>query len=98
MTIEGWRDLRPGAVVNQPGSTINVDTGSWAVERPVVHLERCTHCMICWIMCPDMCFHVEDFKIVGVDYDHCKGCGICVQECPRKCIDMVEGLPESSVR
>ena len=95
MTLKGWRELNPGAVVDNPGSTIEVETGSWAVKRPVVDLDACTHCMICWILCPDSCYLTENFKLVGVDYDHCKGCGICAVECPKKCIAMVEELPQT---
>ena len=32
---------------------------------------------------------VDDGKLVGIDYHHCKGCGICAQECPCGAIDMV---------
>ncbi|MBI2856537.1 MAG: ferredoxin [Chloroflexi bacterium] len=96
MTLERWRDLAAGAVISSPGSTEDVDTGSWAVLRPVVDLEKCVHCMICWIFCPDSCFLVENARLVGVDYFHCKGCGICAVECPKKCIEMVEELPQTA--
>ena len=90
MTLKGWRELLPGAVIDDPGSSETVETGDWGVTNPVVDFEACVHCMICWIFCPDGCFQVEGGKLVGVDYDHCKGCGICAMECPRKCIAMKE--------
>ena len=93
MTLEGWRDLPTGGLVTNPGSTVDVETGSWAIVRPVINLDECVHCMICWIFCPDDSILVEDAKLVGVDYFHCKGCGICAEECPKKCIEMVEELP-----
>ena len=96
MTLERWQDLKIGAVITDPGSTVEVETGSWGTLRPAVDMERCVHCMICWILCPDVCFQVVDGMLVGVDYFHCKGCGICAVECPRKCIEMVENLPQSA--
>jgi pyruvate ferredoxin oxidoreductase delta subunit len=36
------------------------------------------------VFCPDSAIIVEDAKVKGVDYDHCKGCGICARECPPK--------------
>jgi len=36
------------------------------------------------VYCPDSAIIVEDAKVKGVDYDHCKGCGICARECPPK--------------
>jgi len=44
--------------------------------------------MICWIYCPDSSILVEDGKMIGFDYKHCKGCGICAAECPTKAIEM----------
>ena len=93
MTLERWQELRIGAVVTAPGSMAEVETGSWSIQHPVVDMERCVHCMICWIFCPDSCFQVKDGLLVGVDFQHCKGCGICAEECPRKCIEMAEDLP-----
>lgn len=89
---ESWRDLPRGGLVTVPGSAARHATGAWRVERPEIDLARCTHCMICWMLCPDSCFGTREGKLLGVDLDHCKGCGICALECPRKCIAMV---PES---
>jgi len=46
--------------------------------------------MLCWVYCPDSCKIVNDSKVIGTDYEHCKGCGICARECPREAISMVE--------
>ena len=43
----------PGGIIPNPGNTADRQTGDWRVERPVIDMERCTHCMICWIYCPD---------------------------------------------
>ncbi|MBI4305927.1 MAG: 4Fe-4S binding protein [Chloroflexi bacterium] len=83
-----WDAVPTGGTVVQPGSAARNLTGSWRTRRPVIDFSRCTHCMICWVMCPDSCFRVEDKQLVGVDLDHCKGCGICAEQCPRECIAM----------
>ena len=90
---EGFRDLPMGGVVVKPGSTASNLTGSWRSEHPVVDLESCVHCLICWELCPDNCLIVADGKLMSADLDYCKGCGICAAECPRKCIEMVPDLP-----
>ncbi|MFH1086860.1 MAG: 4Fe-4S dicluster domain-containing protein, partial [Chloroflexota bacterium] len=59
-------------------------TGTWRTMRPVRDADQCIQCLICWIMCPDASVLVENGKVVGFDYDHCKGCGICAQQCPAK--------------
>jgi len=46
--------------------------------------EKCIHCLRCWIFCPDGAVQVEEGKMVGINYRHCKGCGICSKECPDK--------------
>jgi len=45
---------------------------------------------LCWIYCPDSSIIVEEAKIKGFDYNHCKGCGICSTQCPVDAIEMVE--------
>jgi 2-oxoisovalerate ferredoxin oxidoreductase delta subunit len=71
------------------GSMLYNKTGAWRNIRPVVDLENCIQCGICWKFCPDMSIYIEN-EFPYVDYDFCKGCGICAEECPVKCIAMVE--------
>lgn len=87
---EGWRSLPLGGVIREPGGSVNYETGGWRAHRPVVDLARCTHCMFCWVFCPDGSVTVENTRLVGFDLAHCKGCGICAKECPTHCIKMVE--------
>jgi pyruvate ferredoxin oxidoreductase delta subunit len=32
---------------------------------------------------------VENEKVIGFDYDHCKGCGICVEQCKFDALELV---------
>ncbi|MBL7167185.1 pyruvate ferredoxin oxidoreductase subunit gamma [Candidatus Bathyarchaeota archaeon] len=59
----------------------------WRTFRPVVDLEKCTGCRLCWVYCPEHCIEMVDDKSV-IDYAYCKGCGICVEECPVGAIEM----------
>ena len=77
-----WKETNPGGIVLEPGNSVTYMTGTWRTLRPVRDMDQCTQCLICWIMCPDCAILIEDGKIVGFDYDHCKGCGICAHECP----------------
>ncbi len=81
-------------VVSAPGNSIERNTGGWRVQRPVVDMDRCTHCMICWVFCPDSAVLAGEGRFLGFRLEHCKGCGICAHECPAKCIEMV---PESAL-
>jgi 2-oxoacid:acceptor oxidoreductase delta subunit (pyruvate/2-ketoisovalerate family) len=66
-------------------------TGSWRNVRPVIDLEKCTRCLLCWKFCPDLSIIVDEEKnTVAVDYDYCKGCGICAEECNVGAITMEE--------
>ena len=87
----GWRDLPPGGIIDEAGTAVEFKTGDWRAQRPVWHADRCTHCLQCWIYCPDSAVLVADEKCLGPDYDYCKGCGICAQICPPKAhaIEMV---------
>jgi len=69
-----------------PGWSKDNRTGSWRSERPVLNLERCNACSLCWLFCPD---GTIDAKTFAIDYDYCKGCGICATECKRNAIVMV---------
>jgi pyruvate ferredoxin oxidoreductase delta subunit len=77
-----WREVNPGGVVLEPGNAITYVTGTWRSMRPARDLEQCTQCLICWVVCPDASVTVENGKVTGFDYAHCKGCGICSEQCP----------------
>lgn len=87
-----WSALDPGGVILRAGSSVDYETGSWRSQRPIINWDRCTHCMLCWVYCPDSCFSVRNQRLVDVDYTHCKGCGICANQCPPKCIEMAPEL------
>ncbi len=90
MEQKGWRDIPIGGLILDAGNAEEYNTGSWRAFRPVVDMEKCTNCLICWLYCPDTSIIVEDEQFKGFDLDHCKGCGICASVCPVKCIEMVE--------
>jgi len=86
-----WKEMPIAGIIVEAGNSHQYETGDWRTYRPV-HLEQqCTHCLRCWILCPDSAVLVRDGKMVGFDYDHCKGCGVCARECPPKChaIEMI---------
>lgn len=85
--LKSWREIPIGSKNVMPGSSIQNKTGSWREFKPVIDMNKCNKCMLCFIFCPDGCINPETY---GVDYEHCKGCGICAQECPLKAIEMVE--------
>lgn len=92
-----YKQFPAGAVILEAGNSDGYVTGGWRSERPVRNDEKCTQCLLCWIVCPDSSIRVADEKVTAFDLDHCKGCGICAQVCPVDAIDMVpEGcdLPE----
>jgi pyruvate ferredoxin oxidoreductase delta subunit len=85
-------ELPIGGIV-EAGTAIKFKTGSWRSRRPIWNKEKCIHCLICWISCPDASIRItSDEKkitvITGIDYDHCKGCGICANECKIAAITM----------
>jgi pyruvate ferredoxin oxidoreductase delta subunit len=85
----GWKELPPGAVVTEPGSSRKYKTGDWRAFKPVVEGDKCVNCLLCWVYCPDAAI-VRNEKGVEINYDYCKGCGICAKECPRLAIKMME--------
>lgn len=95
MSLKTWKEIPIGGLITEAGNSQDYETGSWRAHRPLIDMDKCSHCMICWVYCPDSSIMVKDGKLAGVDYTHCKGCGICAHECPRKAITMVE---EASVK
>jgi 2-oxoacid:acceptor oxidoreductase delta subunit (pyruvate/2-ketoisovalerate family) len=93
----GWKDLTICGVITEPGTAKDYITGGWRALRPVWDSAKCINCLICWVYCPDSSVMVEDSKVVGIDYDHCKGCGICAEECPPK-VKAYTMVPESEFR
>jgi len=82
--LAGWRDIPIGGMILEAGNSVKYETGTWRSSRPVWDADKCINCLQCWIYCPDMSIKVEDEKMVGIDYGHCKGCGICASVCPPK--------------
>ncbi len=78
--------ITPGSY--EPGSMAqNAKPGSVS-SKPRVDASRCTHCLACWIFCPDSAIGITGAAI-EVKLDHCKGCGICATECSEGAIQMV---------
>lgn len=86
-----YKQYPPGAVIPDAGNSDDYITGGWRSERPWRSDEKCTQCLLCWIVCPDTSINVADEKVTTFDLDHCKGCGICAQVCP---VDAIEMVPE----
>lgn len=85
-----WKDLEIGAIVTDPGSARQYQTGTWRSERPIIELDKCNKCGLCYIYCPDAAIEMNDEGYPEVDLFYCKGCGICTEECPKEAITQVE--------
>ncbi|HHY18845.1 MAG TPA: 4Fe-4S binding protein [Firmicutes bacterium] len=79
-----WKEIPMAGIIPNAGSAQEFKTGDWRVRKPIHDEDKCIHCLRCWVYCPDVSILVEDGKVVGIDYDHCKGCGICAKVCPEK--------------
>lgn len=85
----GWKDLEPGFVISEPGTSREYKTGDWRSERPVVNKDQCIKCGVCYIFCPDMAIVKGPDNYFEADLYYCKGCGICAAECFTGCITMI---------
>lgn len=72
-----------------PANTASRRAGDWSKFKPIIDLDKCTKCMICFVYCPDSAITIDnESKFPVVDYRACKGCNICFTECPAKAIRM----------
>ncbi|HYK93799.1 MAG TPA: 4Fe-4S binding protein [Thermoplasmata archaeon] len=71
--------LPPAPLASEASDLIH--TSSWRTIRPVVILEKCTRCNVCWKFCPDDAIGFDTNGFPTIRYEFCKGCGICALEC-----------------
>ena len=84
-----WREIKPGAVITEPGSSKNLRTGDWRSERPITDKEKCNKCGMCYLFCPEGAIYETEEGYFESDLYYCKGCGLCAYECPQGAIKMV---------
>jgi 2-oxoacid:acceptor oxidoreductase delta subunit (pyruvate/2-ketoisovalerate family) len=87
--LKPWQVLDAGGLV-RPDAAARPRTGGWRTGvKPVVELERCINCFLCWLYCPDSAIRHDGTTFEGFDYDVCKGCELCAVVCPVEAIRMV---------
>lgn len=90
--LKKWFEIPIGSIVDEAGSSMMNNTGSWRMLRPVLNTDKCTNCLICWIFCPDDSIPVNREQRFETDFVYCKGCGICAVECPYGALEMVSEM------
>jgi pyruvate ferredoxin oxidoreductase gamma subunit len=89
--VWGYETQPAGGLLPAPGNMAWNDlSASRTGWMPVLHEEKCIHCGVCDLVCPDMCLVWADGEeggkyerqLMGVDYRYCKGCLRCVESCP----------------
>lgn len=92
MNLKSYKEMLIGGLLGVAGSSKEFKTGDWRSFRPMWDKEKCTHCMICLLMCPENSIPIDIsgtiIKRKETDLDYCKGCGICAKVCILKCITM----------
>ncbi|HKB93298.1 MAG TPA: 2-oxoacid:acceptor oxidoreductase family protein [Gaiellaceae bacterium] len=83
----GYLDAPIGGAILEPGNSIAKDLStSREGFVPELLLDKCVHCGLCDIVCPDLCLvweeRPEGVRLLGIDYRYCKGCRKCVDACP----------------
>ena len=90
MKLKSWKEVVVGAKIIESGTALEYKTGDWATFIPVVERDKCSHCLLCWLYCPDAAIIQKPDGFFTADLDYCKGCGICAHECWPRAIKMVE--------
>lgn len=89
--VFGYETQPIGGVIPNAGNTAWNDlSASRTGWLPVLDREKCIHCGLCDLVCPDFCLAWGpgdlngkfERELKGVDYRYCKGCLRCVESCP----------------
>lgn len=103
----GYLTQPVGGIIPGPGNTVWNDlSASRTGSLPVVDRQRCIHCGLCDLVCPDLCLAWGDGEqgsrfereLMGVDYRYCKGCMRCVESCPTQAMTRQIETPGLSAR
>jgi 2-oxoacid:acceptor oxidoreductase delta subunit (pyruvate/2-ketoisovalerate family) len=85
---KNWRELPPIPISLPIEGSIGT-TGDWRTYKPIIDIETCTKCGICWMYCPEGTISKNEEGFYEVNFTYCKGCGVCAKECPSKSIEMI---------
>jgi pyruvate ferredoxin oxidoreductase gamma subunit len=87
----GYETAPMGGILPAAGNTVWNDLSTSRTGwLPVLDPDKCIHCGMCDMVCPDLClvWTAEGngpvptaVRLVGVDYRYCKGCLRCVESC-----------------
>jgi pyruvate ferredoxin oxidoreductase gamma subunit len=89
--VYGYDTQPVGGFIPNPGNTVWNDLSTSRMGwLPVLDHEKCIHCGLCDLVCPDFCLVWRpgplngkfERELKGVDYRYCKGCLRCVESCP----------------
>ena len=80
--------INPGAVIDEPGNSVNSKRGGFKTYKPIVDPKKCIKCGKCWMFCPDIAIKFDGKSVPVHEYEFCKGCGICAKVCPVNAIRM----------
>lgn len=103
----GYETQPVGGIIPEPGNSVWNDLSTARTgSLPVLAREKCIHCGLCDLVCPDFCMVWEDGEpggrfereLAGVDYRYCKGCMRCVESCPTRAMTKQAETPELAAR
>jgi pyruvate ferredoxin oxidoreductase gamma subunit len=87
----GYETQPLGGILPEPGNMAWNDlSASRTGLMPVLDRDKCVHCGVCDLVCPDFCLAWGEGEeggkfereLMGIDYRYCKGCLRCVESCP----------------
>lgn len=91
-TLERRPPADSAPIIFATGNMALRKTGNWRTHRPVINLDECNGCAICYARCPEGDIQMDANDKPVIDYDHCKGCLICATECPKHAIEIIREM------